>query len=254
MFVFGRSHSSRRRDGGQVRAGLLSLVVAVVLLVGGAGAITWALTHQVSAPQPSPAAAGTIDGASTDTPSPSGTAASAASSAAATAPATPSPTTSGPVLPASAPVSLSIPAISVTSPLPPVGRNADGSIVVPQPGPHYDQAAWYKYSPTPGELGPSVIEGHIDSAANGPSVFFHLGDLKPGDTIDVTRADHQVATFAVNAVRSYPKDAFPTLTVYGNTDHAALRLITCGGSFDSATGHYRNNIVVFAHLVSSHQV
>jgi sortase (surface protein transpeptidase) len=94
--------------------------------------------------------------------------------------------------------------------------------------------------------------GHVDSAAQGPSVFFNLGDLRPGDEVLVTRADGLVAVFSVDGVRRYPKDHFPTLLVYGNTDHAALRLITCGGSFDYATGHYVDNIVVFASLVGSH--
>ncbi len=151
----------------------------------------------------------------------------------------------------SLPLSISIPAISVDSPIESVGRNADGTIAVPQPGPHYGEAAWYRYSPTPGQLGPSIIEGHVDSAAAGPSVFYRLGALRPGQQIRVQRADNSVAVFTVNAVRSYPKGAFPTIAVYGNTDHAALRLITCGGSFNRNTGHYENNIVVFAHLTAT---
>ena len=136
------------------------------------------------------------------------------------------------------------------SPLLQLGLAADGSLEVPQPGPHYDEAAWYTGSPTPGSTGPSVIEGHVDSAARGPSVFFKLGSLEPGETVLVTRRDGTTAVFTVNAVRRYAKDAFPTATVYANTDHSALRLITCGGSFDHATGHYRDNTVVFAHLTS----
>lgn len=120
---------------------------------------------------------------------------------------------------------------------------------VPLKGPHYDEAAWYEQSPTPGELGPSVIVGHIDSADNGPSMFFHLGELAVGDTVTVTRDDGTAAVFEVHAVRQYRKDSFPTVQVYGNTDHAALRLITCGGSFDQQTGHYRDNVVVFGRLI-----
>ena len=160
--------------------------------------------------------------------------------------------TTGPVLARSTPVSVTIPSIQVQSPLQSLGLNADGSIAVPQPGPHYDEAAWYKYSPTPGQLGPAVIEGHVDSAANGPSVFYKLGALEPGSEIDVTRSDGTVAVFLISGVRQYPKDAFPTNAVYGNTNFAALRLITCGGPFDAATGHYLNNTIVFASLTSSH--
>ena len=82
-------------------------------------------------------------------------------------------------------------------------------------------------------------------------MFFNLGDLRPGDKVLVTRADRLIAVFRVDGVRRYPKDQFPTQLVYGATDHAALRLITCGGPFDNATGHYLDNIVIFASLVGS---
>jgi hypothetical protein len=147
------------------------------------------------------------------------------------------------------PTAIAIPAIQVRSSLLHLGQAADGSLAVPPPGPHYDQAGWYRYSPKPGALGPAVIVGHIDSKSGGPSVFFHLGDLKPRDTIDVTRADGSVAVFAVDDVRRFHKTDFPTQLVYGNTDHAALRLITCGGPFDRSTGHYLDNIVVTASLL-----
>jgi len=90
----------------------------------------------------------------------------------------------------------------------------------------------------------------VDSAAAGPSVFFELGRLRPQDEIRVTRADGQVAVFAVDGVRRYPKDHFPTQLVYGNLDYAGLRLLTCGGRFDRSTGHYVDNVVVFASLVA----
>jgi hypothetical protein len=222
-------------------------VIAVVLVAGGASVLGVAITSQYHTPSPSPAAAGTIGPRHHMTAS-TGIAPSVPTT---TTPGQPSATTSGPVLPRSLPVSVSIPAIHVQSSLQSLGLNPDGTLAVPQPGPNYDEAAWYDGSPTPGELGPSVIEGHIDSAANGPSVFFNLGALQPGDEVDVTRADGTVAVFTISGVRQYSKDAFPTSTVYGNTTFAALRLITCGGAFDSATGHYVNNTVVFASLSSS---
>jgi hypothetical protein len=151
--------------------------------------------------------------------------------------------------PAAAPLTLVIPAIGVQSPLQHLGLNTDGSLETPAPGPHYDEAGWYRYSPTPGSLGPSIIVGHLDSAANGPSVFFRLAALRQGDTVLITRADGSVAVFAVDEVHRYPKQRFPTQRVYGNTDHAALRLITCGGVFDRANGHYLDNIVVMASLI-----
>jgi hypothetical protein len=231
----------RRRSAALAAAGVLAAA-------GGSGCLAWAATHQVSAPRPSAAAAGRLDvpsGGTVDTGGTGGTAAPAGSGGAAgTAPG------AGGVAPLarSLPVSLDIPAIGVRSALLHLGLAPDGSLAVPQPGPRYDEAAWFTGSPAPGSVGPSVIEGHVDSAAGGPSVFFRLGALVPGDTVRVTRADGSTAVFTVNAVRQYAKDAFPTGTVYANTDHAALRLLTCGGAFDRATGHYRDNLVVYAHL------
>ena len=159
--------------------------------------------------------------------------------------------TTGPVLARSEPLRLSVPAIGVSSDLLQLGLNADHTVEVPPLG-RDSRAGWYKYSPTPGQLGPAVILGHVDSAEYGPGVFFNLGALRPGDTVMVTRADHTVAVFRVDRVVSYPKDQFPTLQVYGNTDHAALRLITCGGKFDFSTRSYESNIVAYASLIASH--
>jgi hypothetical protein len=121
-------------------------------------------------------------------------------------------------------------------------------------GAHYDLAGWYRYSPVPGALGPAIIAGHVDSAVRGPSVFFKLGSLRPHDTVLVMRADRSVAVFAVDDVHRYPKREFPSKLVYGNTNHAALRLITCGGEFDPATGHYLDNIVVTASLEGAREL
>ncbi len=157
----------------------------------------------------------------------------------------------GPILSASEPVTLEIPSIGVRSTLLHLGLDADGGLEVPAPGPDYDRAAWYRHSPAPGSLGPAILLGHVDSAADGPSVFFRLGELRPGDRVVIIRADDSSALFIVDEVRRYAKDRFPTGLVYGDIDHAGLRIITCGGAFDSATGHYLDNIVVFASLVTS---
>ena len=151
-------------------------------------------------------------------------------------------------MPRSKPVAISIPAIGVRSVVRHLGETDAGALEVPAPGPHYDEAAWYRYSPTPGSLGPSIILGHIDSAANGPSVFFRLGDMRRGDHVAVTRADGSIARFIVDSVQSFSKSSFPTDRVYGDIDHAGLRILTCGGPFDASTGHYLRNIVVFASL------
>jgi hypothetical protein len=148
----------------------------------------------------------------------------------------------------SPPVALDIPAIGVSGPVNAVGLQPDGTLEVPAPGPTYDQAAWYRGSPTPGRVGPAVILGHVDSAANGPSVFYRLGALRTGERITVTLADRSTRTFVVDEVRSVPKDDFPRLEVYGDTAGPELRLITCGGDFDDAARSYRDNTVVFARL------
>src|SRR5690606_9563165 len=100
---------------------------------------------------------------------------------------------------------------------------------------------------TPGELGPAIIAGHVDW--RGPAVFHELHRLVPEDEVTISRADGSVAVFRVTRVAQYPKNAFPTEEVYGDIDHAGLRLITCGGVLNRETGSHDDNIVVFAELV-----
>jgi LPXTG-site transpeptidase (sortase) family protein len=106
-------------------------------------------------------------------------------------------------------------------------------------------AGWYTGSPRPGSIGSSVIVGHVNSTTN-RGVFYRLSELKPGNDVFVKRADGTTAEFRVTEVQQYPKDQFPTQTVYGPTPDAELRLITCGGAFDAATHHYLSNVVVYA--------
>jgi hypothetical protein len=151
----------------------------------------------------------------------------------------------------SPPVAIDIAAIDVHSAVGSVGLAPNGAIEVPAPGPAYGVPAWYRFSPTPGARGPAVVVGHLDTAHGGPSVFFRLAELTPGQQVEVRRADGSVAVFEVTAVASYAKHVFPTAAVFGDLDHAGLRLITCGGPIDPATGHYRDNTVVFATLVAA---
>ena len=150
----------------------------------------------------------------------------------------------------SVPVSIRIPVINVSAPVERVGKNADGTVQVP-PLDNHNLTGWYHYGPAPGQLGSSVILGHVDSYA-GISVFYHLKDLRPGNKIYVTLADGTIATFAVDGVQKVAKTDFPTASVYdAHLDYPSLRLITCGGYFDQATGHYLDNIIVYAHLVAT---
>ena len=147
----------------------------------------------------------------------------------------------------SAPTRLVIRALGIDTAVNPIGLNPDGTLAVPQPGPHLNEAAWFKNSPTPGQPGASIIEGHVDSV-EGTSVFWRLGDIKPGDQITVFRRDGSQLVFTVNAVRDYPKSRFPTMSVYGgDLSHPTLRLITCS-DFNPAIHHHTGDEVVYAHL------
>ncbi|MDM4720486.1 class F sortase [Micromonospora sp. WMMA1363] len=145
----------------------------------------------------------------------------------------------------SAPTRIVIPRIDVDASIMELGTNPDGTVEVP-PLDEAQLAGWYEPGASPGEVGNSVVIGHVDSAAIGPAVFFSLGALQPGDTVSVTRADGLQVDFTVETVKSYPKTAFPTELVYGPTDRVGLRVVTCGGIFDRVTGDYPDNIIVFA--------
>ncbi|TDD73308.1 class F sortase [Actinomadura darangshiensis] len=154
------------------------------------------------------------------------------------------------VLSHSVPVKISIPKIGVSAPVGQIGLRTDGRIEEP-PLSRPNLAGWYKEGVTPGEVGPSVILGHVD--ANGkPAVFYRLKDLKPGDKIQVGRKDGTTAAFAVQRAQRVDKDAFPHEKVFGETlDHASLRLVTCGGAFDPKAGHYTDNLIVYAALAGA---
>ncbi len=140
------------------------------------------------------------------------------------------------------PVRLRIPAAHVDTGLQRLGRAADGTINVPsRPG----VAGWYAEGPRPGQPGPAVIVGHVDSVS-GPAVFYHLSRLRTGDPAYVQRADGSTIAFRVTGMSQVPKTRFPTDLVYGPTLETSLRLVTCGGSIDPTTSHYRDNVIVFA--------
>lgn len=152
----------------------------------------------------------------------------------------------GPTLDHSAPSRLDIPAVNIHTRLLRLGLNDDGTLEMPW---RPLLAGWYGESPTPGERGPAVIVGHVDSTETGPAVFYRLGELITGDTIRVSRQDGTRAVFRVTAVRLYPRSEFPTAAVYGDTARSTLRLITCG-DWDEHAEKYVGNVVVFADLVA----
>ncbi|MFD0742651.1 class F sortase [Phytohabitans flavus] len=134
-----------------------------------------------------------------------------------------------------------MPRIGVDSALVKLGLDKAGKLEAPTV---YDKAGWFGGGPSPGDVGPAVLAGHVDSKA-GPAVFYRLHELKVGDKIEVRRGKDTV-TFTVTGVTRHPKDKFPTAAVYGPTPGPELRLVTCGGVFDRVRNSYRDNIVVFA--------
>jgi hypothetical protein len=146
--------------------------------------------------------------------------------------------------PAFAPIAIRIDKIGASAPVDPMGLNADGSLEVPT---DFQRAGYYTGRPPPGAVGPAIIVAHVDSKT-GPAVFYRLRDLRPGDEVVVTRTDRSEVVFVVDRLERHRKSAFPTKAVYSVTPGATLRLITCGGTFDRKSGHYRDNLIAFAHL------
>lgn len=148
----------------------------------------------------------------------------------------------------SAPEALTIPDIDLhTSHMVELGLDHDRRLEAPR---EWEAVGWYSLGAAPGQEGPAVLAGHLDSVT-GPAVFHRLSELRDRDTISVERADGAVVNFSVYAVERYAKGDFPTEDVYGDTEHPELRLITCGGDFDTTTGHYADNVVVFAVLAEA---
>lgn len=143
------------------------------------------------------------------------------------------------------PAALHIPRLEVESDLLRLGLNPDGTLEVPG---DFSRAGWYTKAPAPGQVGPAIIAGHVDSRS-GPAVFFRIHELEPGDRVEIARGDGEVLVFEIDRVEQHPKEEFPTERVYGDTEEPELRLVTCGGSFDRSARSYRDNIIAFATLV-----
>ena len=145
------------------------------------------------------------------------------------------------------PVRIAIPAIGVSAPVIPLGLNADHTMETPK---DFSVAGWFRPGPEPGEIGPAIVVGHVDSHA-GPGVFYRLRALQKGDRFSVVLATGRKLRFVVTSSRDVSKSRFPSDLVYRHTHRSTLRLVTCGGRFDPATGHYLSNHIVFAWLIGS---
>ena len=143
------------------------------------------------------------------------------------------------------PVRLRIPSLGVDAPVGPVGKAADGTVEVPT---RWEDVGWFDGGARPGEDGPTVLLGHVDSKA-GPAVFARLPQAPPGTVVEVVGDGGAVTRWRVDRTEQHPKVQFPTEAVYLPALRPELRLVTCGGAFDRASGHYVDNVVVHASLV-----
>jgi len=139
------------------------------------------------------------------------------------------------------PARLRIPAVQVDTALQRLGRRPDGTVAVPDSP---NVAGWYAQGPRPGQPGPAVLLGHVDSV-RGPGVFFRVEELSPGAVVYVDRVDGTTGSFRVVRVVKVPKTSFPTDLVYSPTLQPSLQLVTCGGTFDHRAGSYRDNVIVY---------
>ncbi|MGW4892579.1 class F sortase [Kitasatospora sp. NPDC004240] len=152
-----------------------------------------------------------------------------------------------PPLPDSPATRVRIPAIKVDAPVTALGLDQARHLATP-PVDQRNLVGWYRDGAAPGGPGNAIAVGHADTRS-GPAVFYRLGLLRRGHTVEVVRKDRRTAVYTVDAVQVFPKGSFPDTAVYGDTPRPELRLITCGGAFDRRTG-YTSNTVVFAHLTS----
>lgn len=224
---------SHRRGRPRTVAGLCGLAVVAVLTAG----VVAADGDRSAAPTPGPA-----EGAEPDASGSRSPADPRRGHAAPTAPERPAEQDPPAEGRAPLPVRVEVPSIGVTSTLIELDLDEDRQLEVPDDA---AVAGWYVRAPRPGEDGPAIIAGHVDSR-EGPGVFWRLRELAAGDHVVVHRADGSAVDFTVDEVQQWPKDGFPTEAVYGQADGPELRLITCGGAFDAAAGSYRDNVIVFA--------
>lgn len=238
----------RVRNGPDLRTTQRVVGLAVLLAIAGFTAlVVAALNQQPAPPQPVTEAATTPSPTPTSpsTPNTPGTPTSPATSA---SPGTPrSGGGRGLELKRSEPVRIGIPKLGVSASIEHLELDDDGAMQVPKDP---AKAGWFSPSVTPGVVGSSIIAGHV-TWNQAPAVFFKLGDLDRGNTIEIARRDGGTAVFTVERVGRFSKDAFPTDQVYDGAKYPALRLITCGGEYDTVHHRYLDNIVVWARLTAT---
>ena len=225
-----------RRRSSRLRRILTGTPASLALL---AGVMLIAHGLQTPAPPPQPTAAQGFAAGDKATAVPSASAHSASAG--------PQPLA---VLAPAVPTRVRIPAIGVNAPLTALSLGSDGKLAAPPDGDR-NLAGWYRAGTSPGSIGTAIIAGHVDTH-QGPAVFYGLGALKKGNTIEVDRADHVDAVFTIDAVEAYAATDFPDRKVYAPANRPELRLITCGAGFDKKRQQYLGNVVVFAHMTGNH--
>jgi sortase (surface protein transpeptidase) len=148
------------------------------------------------------------------------------------------------------PTRIRIEKIGVDAAIIDLGLNPDRTLQVPE---DIRLTGWWTGRSVPGEPGPSIVVGHVDSAAQGPGVFWRLRELEIGDVIFIERADGSIAEFRVTETELVLKTEFPTDKVYGSVEGSKLRVITCGGAFDRSARSYLGNLIVYADHVGTTQ-
>ena len=143
-----------------------------------------------------------------------------------------------------APIRVAIRSLGINAPVSPTGINvAKGEL---DANPNVGLTSWWHDGAAPGaKAGTVLIAGHVDSAARGPGAFFRLKEARVGDRITVTSRSGSVRTYRVVSLRTMPKAQLPT-DIYSTRGRPRLALVTCGGPFLEAAGHYRDNVVVIA--------
>lgn len=235
------SRSARRIAGSEPRGTSLRARLGrrwVVIAAGAAVLVAGGAVSAVAVAAGSADARSVSSGPSSSRPSDSGSTAADRDIAGFQDPAAPAPASDA------TPTRVTIPAIGVSSTLEDLHRGAAGELDPPK---GWDDAGWFSDGIVPGQVGPAVIAGHVDSPT-AAAVFFRLDELVPGDAIHVAMSDGTTRTFTVDRSERAAKSAFPTSDVYGTAPTPQLRLITCDGTFDTATGHYTDNLIVFAEL------
>ncbi len=215
-----------------------ALVVGSLLIVGGLAATSGVLGQGDAESQPRSVAAATPATTQPAPPPPPPAPPTTDPPAAPAAPAPPPPDWT--------PTQVRVGKIEVAAPIDALGVDDQDRLQVPTDP---SRVGWWSGGAQPGEDDPAVLVGHLDSTT-GPAVFHRLELLAPGDVIEVDRADATTARFMVERIESHPKDEFPTMDVYGPTEASTLRLVTCFGEFDEERFSYKDNLIVYANLMS----